>query len=203
MTDKSLTFASIAAAGLASLCCIGPLAAVGLGIGSFSAAALFEGLRPYLLGLTAVLLAGAFYMNYRKRSEAECADGNCAVSPEKKRKQTMLLWLATGAVAVLAAFPYYSGVLSGNTASAQTVLAASNVEGQSIAVFSVDGMTCAGCAAGLTATLEREKGVKLAEVDYEKETARIRFDPSQTSAETLIAAIGELGYSAKLKEPQS
>ena len=35
MKDKSLTFASIAAAGLASLCCIGPLAAVGLGIGSF------------------------------------------------------------------------------------------------------------------------------------------------------------------------
>ena len=203
MTDKSLTFASIAAAGLASLCCIGPLAAVALGIGSFSAASVFEGLRPYLLGLTALLLTGAFYLNYRKRPEAECVDETCAVSPEKKRKRAMLLWLATGAVAALAAFPNYSGVLSGETANPETAAAASNGEGQAVAVFAVDGMTCAACAVGVKATLEREKGVTLANVDYEKETARIRFYPSQTSAEKLIAAIGELGYSAKLEEPQS
>ncbi len=204
MTDKSLTFASIAAAGLASLCCIGPVAAVGLGIGSFGAAALFEGLRPYLLGLTALLLAGAFYLNYRKRPEAECADGACAVSPEKKRKRTMLLWLTTGAVAALAALPYYSGVFSAGLGRTDAVaLAASSGQGEALGVFSVDGMTCAGCAVGMKATLEREKGVALAEVDYETETARIRFDPSQISAERLIAAIGELGYSAKLKEPQS
>ena len=43
MKDKSLTFASLAAAGLASLCCIGPLDAVAFGIGSFSAASLFWG----------------------------------------------------------------------------------------------------------------------------------------------------------------
>ena len=61
MKDKSLTFASIVAAGVASLCCIGPLAAVGLGLGSFGAAQFFEGLRPYLLGTTGLLLAGAFY----------------------------------------------------------------------------------------------------------------------------------------------
>lgn len=203
MKDKSLTFASIAAAGLASLCCIGPLAAVGLGIGSFGAAALFEDLRPYLLGLTALLLAGAFYLNYRKQSGAECADGTCAVIPEK-RKQTMLLWLATGAVAALASVPYYSGMLSDDSASADvSVLAASNSDGEALVVFAVDGMTCAGCAVGMKATLERETGVQLAEVDYEKETARIHFDPSQTSSERLIAAIGELGYSAKVKEPQS
>ena len=57
MKDKSLTLASILAAGVASLCCIGPLVAVGLGVGSFGAAAWFEELRPYLLGFTALLLA--------------------------------------------------------------------------------------------------------------------------------------------------
>lgn len=200
MTDKPLTFASIGAAGLASLCCIGPLATVGLGLGSFGAAALFEELRPYLLGLTALLLAGAFYLNYRKRREAECADGRCAVSPEKKRKQKMLLWLATGAVAALAAFPCYYGVFSGGLGRAD---AAALTASQAVAVFAVDGMTCAGCAVGVKAALEREQGVALADVDYETETARIRFDSAQTSAGRLIAAIGGLGYSAKLKEPQS
>ena len=55
----------------------------------------------------------------------------------------------------------------------------------------------------MKATLEREKGVTLTDVDYETETARIHFDSSQISAERLIAVIGELGYNAKLKEPQS
>ena len=204
MKDESLTFASIVAAGVASLCCIGPLVAVGLGVGTFGAAALFEELRPYLLGATGLLLAGAFYLSYRKQLEAECADGSCAASPKNTRKQKMLPWLSTAAVVALAAFPHYSGVLWGDVATAdETVLAASMGDGETIAVFSVEGMTCAGCAVGMKATLERAAGVKLAEVDYETKTARVRFEPSKTSVEKLVAAIGELGFSATLKEPQS
>lgn len=203
MTDKSLTLASIAAAGTASLCCIGPLAAAGLGLSSFGAAAWFEGLRPYLLGITVVLLAGAFYLNYGKRRKADCADSPCAVSPEKMRKQTLLLWLTTGVVAILVSFPYYFGLLSAGTASAHASVAASGDGDDAFAVFAVNGMTCEGCALGMKATLEREKGVKSAEVDYETETARIHFSASQTSPQRLIDAIDELGYGAQLKEPQS
>jgi copper chaperone CopZ len=72
-----------------------------------------------------------------------------------------------------------------------------------VAVFAVEGMTCAGCAAGLKATLEREEGVARVAVDYEKASARIRFDPARTSVEKLIAAIAETGYSAKLTERRS
>jgi len=204
MKDKSLTLASILAAGVASLCCIGPLAAAGLGVGTFGAAAWFEELRPYLLGVTALLLVGAFYLSYRKAPDAECADGSCAVSPEKQRKQRAFLWLSTAAVAALAAFPLYSGLVAGGLPSAEaTAFAASTGETDAVAVFAVEGMTCAGCAAGMKATLEREEGVLGAEVDYEKASARIRFDSERTTVEKLIAAIGELGYSAKLKETQS
>lgn len=204
MKDKSLTLASILAAGVASLCCIGPLVAVGLGIGSFGAAASFEELRPYLLGLTALLLAGAFCLSYRNTGETECADGSCAVSPEKRRKQRALLWISTIAVVALAAFPYYSGGLWSNVAGANaTAFAASKNEGEASAVFAVEGMTCAGCAAGMKAALEREEGVTSAEVDYEKARARIRFNPAKTSVEKLITAIAEMGYSAKLTERSS
>jgi mercuric ion transport protein len=204
MKDKSLTFASMIAAGVASLCCIGPLVAVGLGVGTFGTSALFEGLRPYLLGLTAMLLAGAFYLSYRKVPAAECVDGSCAVSPEKKRKQRALLWISTAAVAAFAAFPHYSGFVWSGMASAQTTaFAASKDEAKAVAVIAVEGMTCAGCAAGMKATLEREEGVASAEVDYEKASSRVRFDPIRTSVEKLIAAIGEMGCSAKLTERQS
>lgn len=204
MNDKSLTLASILAAGVASLCCIAPLVAVGIGVGTFGAAAWFEELRPYLLALTALLLAGAFYLSYRKTEDAECADGSCAVSPEQKRKQRALLWLSTAAVVMLAAFPHYSGFVWSEMASAETTaFAVSKGESEAVAVFAVKGMTCAGCAAGMKATLEREEGVASAEVDYENATARIRFDPAKTNVENLMAAIGEMGYTAKLMERPS
>ena len=210
MKEKSLTFASIVTAGVASVCCVGPMLAAGLGLGTFGWA-LSEELRPWLLGGSGLLLAGAFYLTYRRRPEAECTDGVCAVSPEKTRKRKMLLWLATAAVAVLAAFPHYSAVLWGDSAAlwgdaigADTAaLADGNSDGKAVALFSIDGMTCAACASGVRATLERQKGVQLAEVDYENATARIHFDHSQTSATKLIAAIGQLGFKAELKEPRS
>ena len=219
MKEKSLTFASIVTAGVASVCCIGPMLAVGLGLGTFGWT-LSEELRPWLLGGSGLLLAGAFYLTYRRRPEAECADGMCAVSPRKTRQRKMLLWLATAAVAALAAFPHYSTVLWGesivaneaaalgaNDASAlgadTAALVGGTSDGKAVALFSIDGMTCAACASGVRATLERQKGVRLAEVDYENATARIHFDHSQTSATKLIAAIGQLGFRAELKEPQS
>lgn len=205
MNDKSLTVASILAAGVASLCCIGPAVAVGLGVGTFGAAAWFEEMRPYLLGMTALLLAGAFYLSYRKTTGAECADGSCPVSPERKRKQRALLWLSTAAVAALAAFPHYSGLVwDDDVASGEaTVFAAGNAETEEVAILAVEGMTCAGCAAGMKATLEREEGVASAEVDYEKSSARIRFDPAKTNVQKLMAAIGEMGYTAEVTEHPS
>ena len=62
MMNKALTTVSVLVAGLASLCCIGHLMAVGLGLGTFGAAALFEGLRPYLLIVTGALLVVGFYV---------------------------------------------------------------------------------------------------------------------------------------------
>ena len=226
MKEKSLTFASIVTAGVASVCCIGPMLAVGLGLGTFGWA-LSEELRPWLLGGSGLLLAGAFYLTYRRRPEAECADGACAVSPEKTRKRKMLLWLATAAVAALAAFPHYSAVMWGESMSANdapalamndaaaamametndaadtAALAAGDSNGKAVALFSIDGMTCAACATGVRAALQRQKGVRLAEVDYENATARIQFDHSQTSAAKLIDAIGQLGFKAELQEPRS
>src|SRR5437867_10795459 len=58
MKVKSLTIASIVAAIAASLCCIGPVIAVALGLSAFGLAATFESIRLYLLGLTFSRLDG-------------------------------------------------------------------------------------------------------------------------------------------------
>jgi len=50
MKEKTLMCASIVAAGAASVCCIDPWLAVGLGVGTVGGVALSEDFRPWLLG---------------------------------------------------------------------------------------------------------------------------------------------------------
>ena len=197
MENKSLPIVSVIAAGFASLCCIGPLVAVGVGLGAFGAAAFLESVRPYLLFATAGFLAAAFYLTYRKKPAEKCEEGVCVVAP--KRSQKLALWIATGVVIPLAAFPYYSdpfwGQAKSNSGSQGTALATQlgTADGSPV-VFEVEGMTCAGCAAGIQATLARRAGVEGVEVSYDEKTAQVAYDRSQTTEQQLISAFEELGY---------
>ena len=97
--------ASVVAATAASVCCIGPVVAAVLGAGALGAASKrFEPYRPWLLGLTVVLLGMAFATTYR-REPAACGDGSCASSSRRTAK--IVLWVAVVLVGMLAAFPYY------------------------------------------------------------------------------------------------
>ena len=109
MKESVTISASLLAAVTASLCCIGPLAAALLGVGSFGAAAVLASWRPYLLGLAFALLAAAFYLTYRRR-EAACANGACQVT-SASRSNKVLLWIAAIVITLFAAFPYYSASL--------------------------------------------------------------------------------------------
>ena len=90
----------------ASLCCILPVAVVVLGVGSAALGAKLEPFRPYLLGLTVVLLGTAFYQVYKPNRE-ECAPGqSCAVSVGQ-RWQRIIVWVVAILALAVAAFPYY------------------------------------------------------------------------------------------------
>src|SRR5260370_11908472 len=72
---------AIITAFVASLCCLGPLFFIALGLGAFGAAAAFETARPYLLGLALLLLALGFYRVYFRRTEAGGAGEARATNP--------------------------------------------------------------------------------------------------------------------------
>lgn len=98
--------AAVLAAGVASACCIGPVAFVVLGAGAFGASlAVLEPYRPVLLGLTGVLLGGAFYVAYRPTSECD------ACSPASRKRTRIAVWIAAALTAALVTFPYYVGYL--------------------------------------------------------------------------------------------
>ena len=96
--------ASVVVAAAASVCCIGPVVAAVLGAGALGAAsARFEPYRPWLLGVTMILLGVGFVSAYRR--EPECADKTCA--PSSRRTAKIALWTAVVLVILLATFPYY------------------------------------------------------------------------------------------------
>jgi hypothetical protein len=74
----------------------------------------------------------------------------------------MLLWLSAAGVFLLGAFPYYSGALWSATDEVPPAAAGKQGDGRALVVFTVGGMTCAGCAEGIRATLESEPGVTAA-----------------------------------------
>ena len=109
------TFASmgaLAAAFLASLCCIGPLLFVTLGVGA-GLASRFEPLRPAFTIVALCLLALGFWSVYGRRArgaEACAPDGTC-VLPRSRTRDQVILWSATVLATALLTFPEWSVVL--------------------------------------------------------------------------------------------
>lgn len=101
----------LAAAGLGSLCCIGPILFVTLGVGA-GAASTFEPLRPLFGALMVALLGIGFYTVYARPAPAEACgpDGACE-RPRKRGREKVLLWGAAGLALILWTFPQWSILL--------------------------------------------------------------------------------------------
>lgn len=98
----------IGAAVLASACCIGPVALSFFGAGAVGASAVaLEPYRPWLIGLTVLLVAFGLYQAYRPRPADRCLDGTCP--PARRGAARRLAWTAALIAAALIAFPYYVG----------------------------------------------------------------------------------------------
>jgi copper chaperone CopZ len=187
---KALLAGSVLNSIAASVCCTGPFLAIILGLGTFGAAIGLEVLRPYLLGLTALLLGVAFYTTYRS-STGKCTDETCAAS----RASRVVLWSITAVVIAAAASPYYSGaILKAQTGSNKPSANAATSDNEATAVITVGGMTCGSCANYIEGVLTKAPGVKSVEVSFEKSQAVVRYDPKATDPAALRAAIEAIGY---------
>src|SRR6266446_9920484 len=93
--DKLALGGSVLSAIAASLCCIGPPAAVIVGASGFAAAGLFAQWRPLFLTFTALMLAAAWYLTYRPPKADHCSTG--PQNPVAKWNK-IILWFATAFV---------------------------------------------------------------------------------------------------------
>ena len=103
---------AIVAAFLASLCCMGPVLFVTIGVGA-GLARQFEPFRPVFTILTVALMAAGFYSVYGRRGaaapDASCsADDVCRTPAANRTRDKIVLWTATLIAVVLLTFPQWS-----------------------------------------------------------------------------------------------
>lgn len=116
-------FGGVAAALLGSLCCVGPLLFVTLGVGAGFASA-FEPLRPFFGWLMLALLGAGFWTVYGRRRvrvaqvaaegagtlgcDATCRPTATCSAATGRGRDVALLWGATAFALVLWTFPTWS-----------------------------------------------------------------------------------------------
>jgi copper chaperone CopZ len=186
---------SVFAAIIASFCCILPIVFALTGFSILGASALFDAWRPYLLGLTFGLLGLGFYFAYRPTKE-QCAPGSACAIPNTRRSGRLMLWLATAAVILFAAFPYYSGAVAELLLSGASSAAASESLRVAHVSFAVEGMECPACASAVANKLKAVKGVRRVAVSADSRKADVDYDPRSTTVSELQRAIKDAGYDA-------
>ncbi len=182
---------AVAAAVAASICCVGPLVLLGLGVGGAWVGTLtaFEPFRPYLMGLTVLFLGYAFYKIYSKPKPEECAPGTYCANPRSDRINKISLWVVTLFVGGLLAVPYVAPVVYSESQEPIQI----NTQVREV-VLDVPGMTCATCPVTVQKSLKRVDGVIEATASFEKKIAVVKYDPSKISTKDLLEATRNAGY---------
>jgi mercuric ion transport protein len=103
---KGSLFAGVLAAIGASVCCVGPLVLLMLGIGGAWVASLtaLEPLRPWLIGATLLFLGLAFRRLYLEPQV--CAPGAACADPIVLTRQRWIFWVVALALLALLSVPW-------------------------------------------------------------------------------------------------
>lgn len=108
-STRSLVAGGIAAL-VASVCCVGPLVLIMLGVGGAWVANLtaLEPYRPIFVGAALVFLGLAFRKLYLV--PAACAPGQACAVPVSRKRQRLMFWLVAIPVLALLTFPWYASI---------------------------------------------------------------------------------------------
>lgn len=109
--NGSLIAGALAAIG-ASVCCVGPLVLLALGIGGswVGSLAAMEPYRPIFIGLT-LLFLGLAFRNLYLRPQV-CTPGTPCADPRTRTRQRLTFWLVTALLLGLLALPWLAPLLS-------------------------------------------------------------------------------------------
>lgn len=193
MKSGKSTYASVSilTAITASLCCITPLLAIIAGSsGLASSFSWLEPFRPYLIGLTILVLAFSWYQKLKQNSKLDC---ECETENKPKFIQSKLfLTIVTVFAGLMLAFPHYAHIFYPNTNNNTSLVTdASNIE---IIEFKIQGMTCGGCEAHIENEVNKLGGIISVNADYENSSTKVEFDNTKSNTNKIEQAILKTGY---------
>ena len=175
---------------LASICCIGPLLLIAIGLGS--GAALVGRYHWFFLVGGVAVLAWAWLKYLREKTRCECEHKPMA----GRRSGMVTLLVATLLVLGFGSLNISRYVFANASISAQEDTQLDNPLHR--VVIPVEGLTCVTCEIALRHGLRRVDGVKEMQVSAAAKTAMVDYDPAKTNPEQLVAAINSTGFRASL-----
>lgn len=189
-SDNKLFGTGLLTAITASLCCITPVLALIAGTsGIASTFSWIEPFRPYLIGLTILVLGFAWYQKLKPQKEIDC---ECETDEKPKFIQSRkFLGIVTVFVIVILAFPYYSGIFYPNTEKQIILVDKSDIK---TTEFKISGMTCASCEEHVNHEVNKLNGIVNSTVSYENGNAIVEFEKTKTNETEIEKAINSTGY---------
>lgn len=192
-----LAGAGILAAVAASLCCITPvLALISGATGIASSFSWLEAARPYLLGITVLVLGFAWFQKLKPRTaeEIQCACDEDAKKPFMQTKT--FLGIVTVFAVLMMAFPFYGQILYPKSDKV-VVVSSDNIQEVQ---FNVNGMTCASCEEHVKYAVNELPGIVSVTADSKEGFADVKFDNSKMDKAAITKAIDATGYKVSGEE---
>jgi copper chaperone CopZ len=189
-SEKKLIGAGLLTAITASICCITPVLALIAGTsGIASTFSWIETFRPYLIGMTILVLAFAWYQKLKPQKDINC---DCKADEKPKFIQSKkFLGIVTVFVIAMLAFPYYSKIFYPKTEKQIILVDRSNIK---TTKFKIRGMTCTSCEEHINHEVNKLNGIVSSKASYESGNAIIEYDKSKANATEIERAINSTGY---------
>lgn len=188
---KAFLGASLLAAIAGSLCCVGPLLVLVSGTGAtLSSIPWLSNARPYLISISIVSLALAFWQVYKK---PKAIQDDCGCEVETKKSflgSKTFLWIVTLLSVLFFSLPYVlAQIQPGHEATLNFPEANSRLE------LSINGMTCESCELHITQATQNIDGVYGTNSSFTEGSSQIWYDSTRVESNFLIETIEEkTGY---------
>jgi copper chaperone CopZ len=174
----------------ASVCCLGPVLLVLLGLGGLGVGALIGRYHWWFIGAATALLTVAWrsYLNEAGR----CRTAHCDMVGGKRTRT--VLFLASTVVAVFVGLNLYPYASQSRLTAHH---AARPIQGPLTSVrIPVEGMTCFTCELTVESSVKNLPGVRNVDAKVTESAAYVQYDPARVKVGDLVAAINKTGYKA-------
>ena len=174
---------------IASICCLGPLVLILLGLGSLGIGAVIGKFHWYFLVAAFGLITFAWRGYFKEKKT--CNLKGCQM--ENKRITLITLIVATLVVAIFVALNIFTYAVQKDYRKEESE--ARLIETKTVNI-PVEGMTCFSCEFTVSSALKKIDGVVSVKASAKEGKAQVKYDPLTTTAAQLIEVINKTGFKA-------